>query len=110
MIVILQVAEHEEFTRNHDDLFMSRIVNITEALCGFKMVIKHLDGRSLILNHAAGEILSPGTIKGVPNEGMPIHKNPQEKGNLYVKFDVKFPENNELSEEAIKVRDQCLIY
>ena len=104
MIVVLQQAENDEFTRNHDDLYMSHTVNITEALCGFKLVVKHLDGRSLVITHPAGEILSPGTIKGVPNEGMPIYKNPQEKGNLYIKFDVKFPENNTLSEECIKVR------
>jgi DnaJ-class molecular chaperone len=57
-----------------------------------------------VLNSAPGDILSPGTIRAIQKEGMPIHKNPYEKGNLYVKFDVKFPENNTLSEEAIKVR------
>ncbi len=44
-----------------------------------------------------------GTIRGIENEGMPMYRNPYEKGNLYIKFDVKFPENNVLSEEAIKV-------
>lgn len=103
LIVVLQQADHETFTRNHDDLFMSHTINITEALCGFKLVIKHLDGRSLVLNHPAGEVISPGMIRAIPKEGMPIYKNPFEKGNLYVKFDVKFPENNELNEDTIKV-------
>ena len=84
---------------------MTHTINITEALCGFKLVINHLDGRSLVLNSAPGDILSPGTIRAIQKEGMPIHKNPYEKGNLYVKFDVKFPENNTLSEDAIKVRN-----
>ena len=104
LIVVLQQEDHELFTRNHDDLFMTHTINITEALCGFKLVIHHLDGRSLVLNSEPGDILSPGTIRAIQKEGMPIHKNPYEKGNLYVKFDVKFPENNTLSEEAIKVR------
>lgn len=39
---------------------------------------------------------------------MPIYKNPFEKGVLYIKFDVKFPENNELSEEAIKKLETIL--
>jgi DnaJ homolog subfamily A member 2 len=105
LIVVLQQEDHELFTRNHDDLFMTHTINITEALCGFKLVINHLDGRSLVLNSAPGDILSPGTIRAIQKEGMPIHKNPYEKGNLYVKFDVKFPENNTLSEDAIKVRN-----
>ena len=53
----MQQTEHELFTRNHDDLYMSHKINITEALCGFKLVIKHLDGRALVLTHPAGEIL-----------------------------------------------------
>jgi len=64
---------------------------------------KHLDGRALVLTHPAGEILAPGSVRAIAKEGMPIHKNPFEKGNLYIKFDVVFPENNSLSEEAIKV-------
>jgi DnaJ homolog subfamily A member 2 len=34
---------------------------------------------------------------------MPIYKNPFEKGNLYIKFDVIFPEKNSLSLDTIKV-------
>jgi len=108
LIVVLQQSEHETFTRNHDDLFMSHKINITEALCGFKLVIKHLDGRALVLTHPAGEILAPGSVRAIAKEGMPIHKNPFEKGNLYIKFDVVFPENNSLSEEAIKKLETLL--
>ena len=104
LIVVLQQSEDDVFTRNHDDLFMSHTLNITEALCGFKLVVSHLDGRSLVVTQPAGEILAPGSIRAVPKEGMPIYKNPYEKGNLYIKFDIKFPENNSLSNEAISVR------
>ncbi len=107
--MVLQQKEHEVFTRNHDDLFMEHTVNITEALCGFKLVVKHLDGRSLVMTQPAGDVLAPGSIRSIPKEGMPIYKNPFEKGNLYIKFDVKFPENNELSEEAVKVCTFLLI-
>jgi DnaJ family protein A protein 2 len=103
LIVVLQQVEHELFTRNHDDLFMSHKLNITEALCGFKTVIKHLDGRSLVLNQPPGEFLAPGSIRAVAKEGMPIYKNPFEKGNLYIKLDVEFPESNSLSDETIMV-------
>jgi DnaJ homolog subfamily A member 2 len=103
LVVVLQQKEHAVFTRNHDDLFMNHTINITEALCGFKLVVHHLDDRALVLTHPPGDFISPGTIRAIPKEGMPIYKNPFEKGNLYVKFDVKFPENNSLSEEAIKV-------
>ena len=105
LIVILQQTEHDVFTRNQDDLFITHVINITEALCGFRIVVKHLDSRTLVLNHPAGEILAPGSIRAIPNEGMPMLKYPTEKGNLYIKFDVKFPDNNSLTEEAISVCD-----
>jgi DnaJ homolog subfamily A member 2 len=103
LIVVLQQEPHETFKRSHEDLFMNYKVNITEALCGFKIVIKHLDGRQLVLDSPAGSILAPDSIKGIPKEGMPFHKNPFEKGNLYVKFSVEFPENGALSNEAVQV-------
>ncbi len=106
--MVLQQSEHEVFTRNHDDLFMEHTINITEALCGFKMVIKQLDGRSLVLSHPAGEVLAPGSIRAIPKEGMPIYKNPYERGNLYIKFDVKFPENNVFDEASIQVNTLIL--
>jgi len=108
LIVVLQQEEHDVFTVNHDDLFMTHTVNITEALCGFKLVVKHLDGRQLVLDHPVGEFLAPGSIRGVPNEGMPVYKNPYERGNLYIKFDVKFPEQNSISDEQISKLEKLL--
>lgn len=101
LIVVLQLKEHDVFSRVDNDLYMSYSLNITEALCGFQMVVKQLDGRVLSINNQPGEVISPGTIRGVPNEGMPMHRNPFEKGNLYIKFDVKFPEKNEINEDAL---------
>lgn len=39
----------------------------------------------------------------VKAEGMPQYRNPFEKGDLYVKFDVQFPENNWIDAEKLNV-------
>lgn len=39
----------------------------------------------------------------VKGEGMPQYRNPFEKGDLYVKFDVQFPENNWIDAEKLNV-------
>lgn len=44
-----------------------------------------------------------GSIRMVKGEGMPQYRNPFEKGDLYVKFDVQFPENNWISPEKLNV-------
>lgn len=39
----------------------------------------------------------------VRGEGMPQYRNPFDKGDLYVKFDVQFPQNNWISPEKLLV-------
>lgn len=45
------------------------------------------------------------TIKG---EGMPQYKNPFEKGNLYVTFQIKFPDNHFTTEDKMKILESVL--
>ena len=35
----------------------------------------------------------PGYKKTVPDEGMPISKDPNTKGSLVIKFNIEFPEH-----------------
>lgn len=44
-----------------------------------------------------------GCVRVVKAEGMPQYRNPFEKGDLYVKFDVQFPENNWIDAEKLNV-------
>lgn len=102
VIIVLQQKPHDVFQRTGDDLVIKHEITLTEALCGFEFVIKHLDGRDLLVRHAPGEVIKPGDLKGIQGEGMPQFKNPFEKGNLYIKFDVVFPENNFATEDQLK--------
>lgn len=47
--------------------------------------------------------LFSGSVRVVRGEGMPQYRNPFEKGDLYVKFDVQFPQNNWISPEKLVV-------
>uniref|UniRef100_A0A1B6JQ81 Chaperone DnaJ C-terminal domain-containing protein n=1 Tax=Homalodisca liturata TaxID=320908 RepID=A0A1B6JQ81_9HEMI len=108
VIIVLQLKYHEKFQRSGDDLVMTHTLSLTEALCGFSLVVKHLDGRDLLVNHPTGQIVKPGTIKGIAGEGMPHYKNPFEKGNLYIKFDVTFPDNHFTSETKLQELESIL--
>ncbi len=39
----------------------------------------------------------------VPGKGMPRYRNPEQKGNLIIKFEINFPNKNFLSESEMKV-------
>jgi len=46
--------------------------------------------------------VTPGTVKLIRGEGMPLQKSPDKKGNLKVKFNVVFPALSEAQKEEIK--------
>jgi len=102
VIIVLQQEKHSVFTRQGNDLLIEKKISLVEALVGFQFTVKHLDGRTLVITLPRGEIVKPGDIKSVENEGMPHLGNPFEKGRLLVKFDIKFPENGSITPEMSK--------
>lgn len=60
MIIVLQQQPHDRFTRQGDDLHMNLTIGVTEALCGFKIPIQHLDGRELLVTNSPGKVVEPG--------------------------------------------------
>lgn len=108
VIIVLQEMPHERFQRNVTDLYMSRTITLTEALCGFSMVVKHLDGRDLVIRNPPGVVIEPGCMKGVGQEGMPMYRNPFEKGLLYIKFEVTFPQSSFTAIQGLKELESLL--
>merc|ERR1712157_599507 len=89
---IVQEKEHDLYKRKGADLLLVKELSLNQALCGFKFMAKQLDGRMLCIESKPGEVIKPEA------EG----SNPFVKGNLYVLFRVKFPEDGELSESVLK--------
>lgn len=46
----------------------------------------------------------------VKGEGMPQYRNPFEKGDLFIKFDVQFPDNNWISPEKLSVSNKLPVF
>eukprot|EP00062_Callorhinchus_milii_P012510 gi/632959630/ref/XP_007895735.1/ PREDICTED: dnaJ homolog subfamily A member 1-like [Callorhinchus milii] len=92
VIIILDQKEHASFQRSENNLITQMEINLVEALCGLKHTIKTLDNRTLVIGSRPGEVIRPGDVKCILNEGMPLHRNPFERGLLIIQFQVKFPE------------------
>ncbi|KAL7464685.1 hypothetical protein ACHAXS_005027 [Conticribra weissflogii] len=107
---IIQEKDHDLFKRKGADLLAVKEVSLNQALCGFSWKITHLDGRVLVIKSRPGEVIKPEMntkdampfVKVLPDEGMPSKGNPFVRGNLYVMFRVKFPEDNELPANVIQ--------
>lgn len=108
IIIILEEKEHPVFKRKDIDLIMKMELTLNEALTGFKRTIKTLDNRVLIISTMPGEFIKPNEIKCVLNEGMPMHKNPFEKGRLIISFNVKFPENGQIDVKKLTELEKIL--
>ncbi|XP_049579997.1 dnaJ homolog subfamily A member 2b [Syngnathus scovelli] len=108
IVLVLQEKEHDEFRREGNDLHMVQRIGLVEALCGFQITLMHLDGRQLLVKYPPGKVIEPACIRVVKGEGMPQYRNPFEKGDLYIKFDVQFPQNNWISPEKLNELE-CLL-
>lgn len=89
LVFVIDEKPHDLFKRDGNDLITSRRVTLAEAIGGTTVNINTLDGRNLPVG--VTEIVSPGYEFVVPGEGMPIAKEPRNKGDLKIKFDVQFP-------------------
>lgn len=92
IIFVLKQKEHPHFKRSGADLYIEHKITLMDALGGTSFTINHLDDRVLVVSTEEGDVIKPGDTRVIAKEGMPIHKRPYEKGNLYIKFDIVFPE------------------
>lgn len=102
LIVIIKQSQHHFFKeRKGNDLYANVELNIKEALLGYKVKIKHLDGREFYIE--SNEVTQPNQVRKITGEGMPVHKFPSQKGDLYIKFIVKLPKTlNNKEKEMVK--------
>ncbi len=89
VILKLRTQHHSRFRREGNDLHTDVTITLREALLGYTKRISHLDGHLVELR--SGDITSPGSVRTVKGEGMPVHNFSTERGNLYVKFTVQMP-------------------
>lgn len=89
LVFIIDEKPHTVFKRDGNDLVVTQKISLVEALTGYTAQITTLDGRNLTV--PVNTIISPSYEEVIKGEGMPIPKEPSKKGNLRVKFNVKFP-------------------
>ncbi|KIM84281.1 hypothetical protein PILCRDRAFT_68322 [Piloderma croceum F 1598] len=95
VIFVLRASPHDSFERSGNDLLTNVSITLSEALLGFsRILITHLDGRGVKVTSPPGKIIDPGESIVLRGEGMPVHKNPDQKGNLYVVIHIDMPDED----------------
>ena len=91
IIVTIVEREHGFFKRQDRDLHCRVSIDLITALVGGRVTIKHLDDRILEASLLPGQIIRPDDLRILRNEGMPTHRQPFNRGDLFVRFDIAFP-------------------
>jgi len=89
LVFIIDEKPHPVFTRDGNDLIVTQKIPLAEALTGYTVHLTTLDGRNLTI--PINTVIDPNYEEVVPREGMPIQKDPTKRGNLRIKFNIKFP-------------------
>ncbi|OCT48217.1 Mitochondrial protein import protein mas5 [Cladophialophora carrionii] len=107
--VVFEIEQkpHPRFQRKDDDLFYHAEIDLLTALAGGQIYIEHLDDRWLTVNIYPGEPITPGSIKVIKGQGMPSLRH-HDFGNLYIQFDVKFPDKSTINSENLPLLEQVL--
>jgi curved DNA-binding protein len=106
LYLIIDVQDDKRFERRGNDLHTTATVNVFTAVLGGEAEVETLSGK-IKLNVPAGT--QPEQVFRLAGRGMPSVKNPNEKGDLYVRLKVQIPKylspkQRELLEEASRIK------
>ncbi len=106
LYLIIEVAPDPQFERDGNDLKTTASVDVFILLLGGEIDVQTMTGR-VKLKIPAGT--QPDQVFRIAGRGMPFVKNPEQKGDLYVRLKVQIPKNlthrqRQLIEEAAKSR------
>jgi len=103
LVFVIKQKPHDIFRRDRDDLVLEEIISLKQALTGFKIVRKGIDGEALTLD--SKNVISPGADIRIPGKGMPNAKTGR-RGDVVFKFKIAFP--NGLTNEQKEILKKAL--
>jgi len=97
VVFVIEEKPNPQFTRDGNNLESSLELELKEALCGFSKVVNTIDGKRIKVE--SRRPTPPGQIIKYPSHGMPISKNPGQRGDLILKVKVNFPTTLTLAQQ-----------
>jgi len=98
LFIKIFLNQDERYERKGNDVYMNQPVSLYTALLGGDLVIDTLGGKMKV---KIKEGTQNGTVLRLKNKGFPVYKKPGSFGDLYVKLNVKLPENLSKEEKEL---------
>lgn len=101
VIIVIVQQKDSKFTRKGNDLETTLKISLREALLGFRRTIRHMDDHEVEVSRST--VTPFGTKIKIPQEGMPKHGTPSEKGDLIVTVEFSLPHSlTEQQKQAVE--------
>jgi len=88
---IINQQNHEHYHRDGDHLYVTVEIPLVDALTGFTHEFTHLDGHKFSVN--VDGVTECDHVMRVSGKGMPRSQGRGGFGDLYITFDVEFPQS-----------------
>ena len=100
LLVQMSVLDSDGYTRKGNDLYTHKTIDCFQAIRGLELKLKTLTDTIIKIQIPPGT--QPGTLIVCKEQGMPIHKTLNIRGNLYVKINIIIPELSQTDLKKIK--------
>jgi len=100
LLVQMSVLDSDGYTRKGNDLYTDKTIDCFQAIRGLELKLKTLTDTIIKIQIPPGT--QPGTLIVCKEQGMPIHKTLNIRGNLYVRINIIIPELSQTDLKKIK--------
>jgi DnaJ family protein A protein 2 len=109
LIILIKENNHKFFQKQKNDLHCSMNIKLYQLLFGVNKSIKHLDEREIFISIGNFNMkhLNSEVVYMVKNEGM--YDMRHNKGNLYIHFNIDYPNLKNLDENELNILKKVLI-
>lgn len=87
LFVTVSILEHNVFRRDGPHLHMVADLDVLDAIVGTIRNITAIDGQAIAITIPAGT--QHGAMLRLPNNGMPVHNNARQRGDLYIAVNLR---------------------